>query len=96
MEYESGRPCQYTDDQRHRAGENQKQHGIAYSIWPGTAVPPTVLVADMGGGSLFFEGRRDRPSAYLNASDAMPLWCELTRAFSSTDLPSSSGQGETL
>ncbi len=96
MEYESSRACRYIDNQRHGAGQNQKQQGIAYGIRPGTAVPPTALVADMGGGFLFLEGWRYRPSAYLNPSDVMPLWCELARAFSSTDLPSSSGQGETL
>lgn len=61
----------------------QTPSGIGCSIRPGTAVPPTVLVADMGDGSLLLEGWRDGPSAYLSVADAIPLRRELARAFGS-------------
>ncbi len=67
--------------------------GIERSIRPGTAVPPTVLVGDMGDGSLLLAGWRDGPSAYLCPADAVPLRRELASAFS-PDLPPNRGQGE--
>ncbi|MGH3801808.1 MAG: hypothetical protein ACRDTD_17085 [Pseudonocardiaceae bacterium] len=61
-------------------GEPQ-QCGIGRSIRLGTAVPATVLVADMGDRSLFPQGWRDVPSAYLSRADAAPLRRELMAAF---------------
>jgi hypothetical protein len=60
VEHESGLAGRGTDDLRH--GEDQgepQQCGIGRSIRPGTAVPATVLVADMGDGSLFLQGQRE-------------------------------------
>lgn len=63
------------------------------SIRPGTAVPSTVLVSDMGDGSLLLEGWRDGPSAYLSPADAMPFRRQLAAAFRSPDVTLSGGQG---
>ncbi|MGH3770826.1 MAG: hypothetical protein ACRDRW_05430 [Pseudonocardiaceae bacterium] len=60
--------------------------GIGYCIRPGTAVPPTVLVADMGDGALFLQGWRAGPSAYVCAADATPLREALAAAFGSDPL----------
>ncbi len=46
--------------------------GIGYCVRPGAAVPPTVLVADMGDGALVLQGWRVGPSAYVCAADAGP------------------------
>lgn len=35
------------------------QRGIGYSIRPAVAVPPTVLVADMGNGAMLLQGCHD-------------------------------------
>jgi hypothetical protein len=70
--------------------------GIVDSIRPCTAVPPTVLIAGMRDGGLFLKGWRDGPSAYLTASDAMPLRCVLAAAFGCTALARCGDSGETL
>ncbi|MGH3828451.1 MAG: hypothetical protein ACRDQX_14970 [Pseudonocardiaceae bacterium] len=57
--------------------------GIGYCIRPGTAVPPTVLVANMDGGALFLQGWRVGPSAYVCAADSAPLREALAAAFGS-------------
>lgn len=44
-------------------------------------MPSTVLVADMGNGSVYLQGWRAGPSAYLVAEDAVALRRELGRAF---------------
>lgn len=51
------------------------------SIRPGSGVPATVLVADMGDGALLLHGWRGGPSAYLTAADAAPLRRALEAAF---------------
>jgi hypothetical protein len=71
----------------------QTSFGIGLSIRPGTAVPSTVLVADMGDSSLLLAGWRDGPSAYLCSADAVPLRRELARAFGSTELAQCNSQG---
>jgi hypothetical protein len=76
------------------AGQDHQQLGIGRSIRPGTAAPTTVLVADMGDGSLLLEGWREGPSAYLCPTDAAPLRHELAKAFGSTDLTPGSSEGE--
>lgn len=96
MEHEGIQPHQSADDQRHGDDRDHQRHGIGRSIRPGTAVPPTVLIADMGDGSLFLQGWRDGPSVYLSRSDAMPLRQELAGAFGSTGPALSGGQGEAL
>ncbi len=96
MEHEGGLTGQATDNQHHGDGQDQQQLGSGRSIRPGTGVPLTVLVANMGDGSLFLQGRRDGPSVYLNLTDAVPLRRELASAFGSPDLTPSSGQGEAL
>ena len=96
MEHESGLAGQGTNHQHHGDGQDQQQRGSRHSIRPGTVVPPTVLVADMGDGSLFLQGWRDGPSVYLSPADAVPLRWELASVFGSTDPAPSSGQGESL
>ncbi|MGH3545530.1 MAG: hypothetical protein ACRDPW_06355 [Mycobacteriales bacterium] len=59
--------------------------GIGRSIRPGTVVPPTVLVSNMGSGALYLGGWQQGPSAYLTPEDATPLRRELARAFGSED-----------
>jgi hypothetical protein len=51
-----------------------------------TAVPDTVLVAEMSDGSLLLQGWRDGPSVYLCPVDAAPLRRELAAAFVSAEL----------
>lgn len=63
------------------------------SIRPGVAVPRSVLVSDMGDGSLLLEGWRDGPSAYLSAADAMPFRRQLTAAFGKPNFTPSGGRG---
>lgn len=92
MQHEGDRADQNTDNPRRGDGQDHQQR----SIRPGTAVPPTVLVADMGDGSLLLEGWRDGPSTYLSPTDAVPLRQELARAFGSPDLTPSSSKGEAL
>lgn len=94
MEQDGSRAAQATDDVHDGDGQDQQQHGIKRSIRPGTVAPPTVLVADMGDGSLLLEGWPDGPSAYLSPSDALPLRRELTRAFGSAVLRPSGERGE--
>lgn len=55
------------------------------SICPNTAVPRSVLVSDMGDGSLLLEGWRDGPNAYLSPADAVPFKRQLAAAFGSSD-----------
>ncbi|MGH3900714.1 MAG: hypothetical protein ACRDTA_21200 [Pseudonocardiaceae bacterium] len=59
MEHDANQPHQDTDDQRHGDGQHQQQLGSGRSIRPGTAAPPTMLVADIGDG--FRQGWRDGP-----------------------------------
>ncbi|MDQ2883614.1 MAG: hypothetical protein M3Y48_21270 [Actinomycetota bacterium] len=54
-----------------------------HGIRPGTLVPPTVLVVNMGDGSLVLQTWRDGPSVYLSPADAVPLCRELSTAFAS-------------
>ncbi|MGQ0718183.1 MAG: hypothetical protein ACT4NP_12920 [Pseudonocardiales bacterium] len=96
MEQDGSRIGQDTDDVHDGDGQDQRQHGIRRSIRPGTIAPLTVLVADMGDGSLFLEGWRDGPSAYLSPPDALPLRRELIRAFDSTVLPPSGEPDEAV
>lgn len=70
------------EDFRHGDGKGQQtQRGIGRSIRPGVACPATVLVADMGNGSLFLHGWRDGPSAYLTAEDSVAVLRALAAAF---------------
>ncbi|MGH3899627.1 MAG: hypothetical protein ACRDTA_15570 [Pseudonocardiaceae bacterium] len=97
MEHERIQPRQNTadlhlgDDQ-----DQQQQFGIIRSIRPGTALPTTVLLTDMGDGALFLQGWRDGPSAYLSPSDAVPLRRQWAGDFGSTELTPSNGQDEAL
>ncbi|MGH3922254.1 MAG: hypothetical protein ACRDTT_05180 [Pseudonocardiaceae bacterium] len=96
VEHEGNHPHYGTDNQRHGDGQEPQQRGSRRSIRPGTVVPPTVLAADMGHGSLFLEGWRDRPSAYQSPADAVPLRRELAGPFGSTDLTPSGDQDDAL
>lgn len=96
MQHEGDRADQDADNPRRGDDQEYQQRSIRHRIRPGTAVPDTVLVADMGDGSLLLEGWRDGPGAYLSPADAVPLRRELTRAFGSPDLTPSSSKGEAL
>lgn len=74
--------------------QTQASSSTGRSIRPGTAVPSTVLVSDMGDGSLLLEGWRDGPSAYLSPAGAAPLRRLLAAAFGSSDLAPSDSRGE--
>jgi hypothetical protein len=76
-------------------GDDQDQQlSIGGSIRSAPAAPLAVLVADMGDGSLFLQGRNDEPRVYLNPPEALPLRRELTAAFGRTELAPRRGQGE--
>jgi hypothetical protein len=92
MQHEGGPGGRDTDHQRH----STRQPGIEHSIRPGTAVAPTVLIADMYDGGLFVKGWRKGPNAYLTSSDAISLRRELAAAFGTPDLTLPGGPGETL
>lgn len=85
MHNEDGGAGQDTDEKPHGTSR-PRQRGIGRSLRPGTGVPPRVLVADMGDGSLFLPGWRDGPSAHLSPADAIPLRRELAAAFGSPEL----------
>ena len=55
--------------------------GIGYCLCPGVAVPPTLLIAEMGSGALLLQGWQVGPSAYVCAADAGPLREALAAAF---------------
>ncbi|MGH3940231.1 MAG: hypothetical protein ACRDTG_16685 [Pseudonocardiaceae bacterium] len=67
------------------------QSGIGYCIHPDSAVPPTVLVADMANGAMLLQGWPVGPSAYVCAANTAPLREALATAFGSdsviTDKP---------
>jgi hypothetical protein len=79
----------------HRGDDNSEQtsSGTGHSIRPATAMPRSVLVSDMGEGSLLLKAWREGPSAYLSPADAVPLSRALAAAFSSPDLTPSGNQG---
>ncbi len=54
-----------------------------YCIRPGAAVPPTVLVAEIGDGALLLQGWQVGPNAHVCAADAGPLREALAAAFGS-------------
>ena len=93
MHHQGEHPGQDPNDGRHDGDQGHQQpYGIGCSIRPGTAMPPTVLVASLHGGALLLHGWRDRPSAYLCPPDAAALQRELAEAFDATLLPQSSSQ----
>lgn len=64
MKHEGNRADPGTNDSRHGDGPDQRARwGIERSIRPGSPVPPTVLVAEMGDGALLLQGWRIGPSA---------------------------------
>jgi hypothetical protein len=69
---------------------------IEHSIRPDTAVPSTVLVADMGDGALYLASWRIGPSAYLTAQDSLGLSQELARAFGSDTVAPRDDPGQAL
>lgn len=86
---------QGTDDQRDGNSQPPKL-GIGRSLRPRTAVPSTVLGADIGDGSLFVQGWQDGPGAYLSPTDTVPFKRALAAAFGSTGLALRADQGEAL
>lgn len=93
MQHEDGRAGRHPHDSRHRA-DQPGQSGVGRSLRPRTAVPPTLLVADMGDGSVLLQGWRDGPSAYLCPADAAPLKRELAAAFGNLELTRCADEGE--
>lgn len=74
VQHESGLAGRDGDNQRHGDDQvDQPLRGVERSIRLGTAVPPTVLVTNMGDGSLFLKTWRDGPRVYLSPADAVPL-----------------------
>lgn len=96
VEHEGSHPHQGADNQRDGDDHGEYHLDNRRSIRPGTAVPPTLLVADMGDGSLFLQGSQDGPTVYLSPSDAVSLRRELAAAFGSADLTPSDDQGDAL
>jgi hypothetical protein len=97
VEQDGGQPGQGTSGFRHGDGQSQSApRGIERSIRPGTAVPPTVLVSDMGNGAMYLQGWRAGPSVYLTAEDAIGLRQELAKAFGGEDVPRRSDTGWAL
>lgn len=78
MRHENGIPGRDPDGQ-------PLQLGVGHSIRPGTAVPSTLLIADMVDGSMLLKSWPDGPSAYLCQADAPSLKRALAAAFSSTE-----------
>ncbi len=74
MEHEDNQPHHNTDDQRHGDDQDHQQRGIGRSIRPGTAVPPTVLVADMGDGSLETAGMIIEGEVLANGPLTLPAY----------------------
>lgn len=77
---------QNTEALRHDAAQRHGQpgpRGLSRSIRPGVPAPATVLIVEMGGGSLLLQGWRDGPSAYVSAEDAEPLRQALATAYGS-------------
>lgn len=86
MKNEGDQEVQGTGDFRHGDSTGrQAQCGIGRSIRPGSSVPATVLVADLGSGALLLQGWRTGPSAYLTADDAAPVRDVLAAAFGSDE-----------
>lgn len=83
MEHQGIQPHHNIDDQRHGDDQGQQQLGMRRRIRPDTAIPPTVLAADMGDRSRLLRSWRDEPSTHLSPSDAVPLRRKLTAAFES-------------
>lgn len=73
-------------DFRHGHEQGRRtEGGVGRSLRPGTAVPPTILISDMGSGAVYLEGWRVGPSVYLTAEDAAGLRRELAKAFGADD-----------
>jgi hypothetical protein len=85
MQHQGNQAAQDTDDVPHGENHDRGQHAVGHSIRPATAVPLTVLVAEMLNGSLLLTGWRDGPTAYLSPTDAAPLKRELAGAFGSSE-----------
>jgi hypothetical protein len=95
MQHEGGPGGRDTNHHRH-SNHQPSQPGIGCSIRSGTAVPPTVLIADMCDGGLLLQSWRDGPTAYRTSSDAIPLRRELAASFDTTELTLSGDVGEAL
>ena len=61
------------------------REGIGRSIRPGTAVPATVLVAEMDDGYLLLHGWQDGTNAYICPQDTRPLKEALAAACGTAD-----------
>ena len=94
MRYEGDRAGRDTANHRDSDGQDEQLRGTRRSIQPGRAVPPTVLVVNMGDGSLVLQTWRDGPSVYLSPADAVPLRRDLAAAFTSAALAPLAEQDE--
>jgi hypothetical protein len=93
VHHQGNQAAQDTDDVLDGQNHDRGQDGIGHSIRPATAVPLTVLVAEMLNGSLLLQGWRDGPSAYLCPADAAPLKRELAAAFGNPELKPRAADG---
>lgn len=73
------------DSSRHSDSSELSAGGAGRSIRPGTAVPLTVKVSDLGNGTLFLHSWPVGPDIYLYPEDAGPLWRALVRAYGNED-----------
>lgn len=85
MEHTGNPAGRGADGFRHGDGSEPSAGGSGRSIRPGTAVPLTVKVSDLGNGALFLHSWPVGPDIYLYPEDAGPLWRELVRAYGSED-----------
>ncbi len=77
-------------------GRNEQMlSGTGCNIRPDKAVPPTVLVTNLGDGSLVLQSWRDGPTAYLNPAEAVPLRRVLSAIFANTALVLATRQDNT-
>lgn len=97
VEHERIQPDQNTDDLYLGDDQDQqRQSGISRSIRLGTALPSTVLHADMGDGGavpLGLARRSECVSEFVRRGTTMAV---VGVGFGSTDLTPSNGQGEAL
>lgn len=95
MQHEGNQSSQSFEWFRRGDGNGEEtSSGTGHRIRPATAMPPTVLVTNLGDGSLVLQAWRDGPRAYLSPADAVPLKRVLSAIFESTALALAAKQRE--
>ncbi|MGH3781933.1 MAG: hypothetical protein ACRDRO_15255 [Pseudonocardiaceae bacterium] len=96
MQHEGNQSSQSFEWFRLNDGNGEEpSSGTGRSIRPGTVVPPTVLMINLGD-SLLLETWREGPWAYLSPADAVPLWRVLSAIFENTALALDAKQDNAL